>query len=299
MPRPALPASVLNSDQKKMIGISAAALLLGGSAWAVSKKISEAIAPESDDEGMQIVSKAFIELPEDIDVAGKVVDNMSFGQAFRAARNEVGVGGVFSWHGRWYNTFEKEEWEDLSLVQRQEYAEMIIGEKLPVKLYHPHATHSNQLVSTQKVNDPTVIEGYLNGQRVMGLDSNHDGIIDTVVMNSGDGHTYKVVDARGDNGLDTLYRYDPLTGEQTAAVWLDKPFILTNDNFSQRLEETMSAEIVDSILDADEPIATSALSMHDPDSEEFDQAVDHYIADTYEADSDTYVNNGDVHDMDE
>ena len=56
----------------------------------------------------------------------------------------------------------------------------------------------------------------MNGQRVIGLDYNHDGVIDVLVMDSADGHIYKVVDATGDDGLDTVYRYDSLDGELTA-----------------------------------------------------------------------------------
>ena len=116
-------------NQKKALGISAATLLLGGTAWALLQRswprtwTWPGIEP----------GPATGVLPKDIDVAGKVTDNMSFKEAFAAARKEVGVGGVFGWHGHWYNTFEKDEWAGLSLEQRQEYAEMITGEKLPVQ----------------------------------------------------------------------------------------------------------------------------------------------------------------------
>ena len=146
-------------------------------------------------------------LPDDIDVAGKVTDEMSFEQAFAAARNEVGMGGVFGWHGHWYNTFEKDEWSSLSLEQRQEYTEMITGEKLPVQVYHKPDTDS-QTTPVKQITEPTAIEGTLNGQRVIGLDYNHDGVIDVLVMEGEDGNIYRVADATGDDGLDTIYRYD-------------------------------------------------------------------------------------------
>ncbi len=38
-----------------------------------------------------------------------VNDNMSFNEAFAAAREELGPGGVFTWHGEYYNTFYAEE----------------------------------------------------------------------------------------------------------------------------------------------------------------------------------------------
>lgn len=40
---------------------------------------------------------------------GTVNDNMSFNEAFGAAREELGAGGVFAWHGEYYNTFYSEE----------------------------------------------------------------------------------------------------------------------------------------------------------------------------------------------
>ena len=110
--------------------------------------------------------------------------------------------------------------------------------------------------------DPTIIEGHLNGQRVMGLDYNHDGVIDVLVMDGADGQTYRVVDAAGDDGLDTIYQYDSLTGQLTGAVLLDQSVVLSNDQFSEGLEESMSREVVDSILDPDatEPLPVEPAS---------------------------------------
>lgn len=42
-------------------------------------------------------------------------DTLSFGEAFRAARLQYGGGGgVFEWHGNYYNTYTSEEYEELS-----------------------------------------------------------------------------------------------------------------------------------------------------------------------------------------
>lgn len=55
-------------------------------------------------------------------VAHSVDDSMSFGEAFNAAHEEVGPGGVFEWHGQLYNTYTAEEWNSLSPEDRQEFA---------------------------------------------------------------------------------------------------------------------------------------------------------------------------------
>ena len=57
----------------------------------------------------------------EVAVAQSVNDDMSFGEAFSAARSEVGAGGVFEWHGNIYNTYTKEEWDNMSQEQRDEY----------------------------------------------------------------------------------------------------------------------------------------------------------------------------------
>jgi hypothetical protein len=59
---------------------------------------------------------------EDAPLAHTANDNMSFGQAFAHARHEVGPGGVFAWHGQYYNTYYREEWAAMTPAQHKEYA---------------------------------------------------------------------------------------------------------------------------------------------------------------------------------
>ena len=44
----------------------------------------------------------------------EVDQSMSFGEAFEAARQEVGAGGVFHWHGGIYNTYTAAEWKSMT-----------------------------------------------------------------------------------------------------------------------------------------------------------------------------------------
>ena len=57
----------------------------------------------------------------DMDVATGVDDSMSFGQAFAAARHEVGPGGLFVWHGNTYGTYYGNEWNAMSPDDRAQY----------------------------------------------------------------------------------------------------------------------------------------------------------------------------------
>lgn len=54
-------------------------------------------------------------------IATGVSDDMSFSQAFAAARAEVGAGGAFEWHGRVYGTYYKDEWDGMSAQQRHDF----------------------------------------------------------------------------------------------------------------------------------------------------------------------------------
>ena len=57
----------------------------------------------------------------EVSVASSVSDDMSFSEAFTAARNEVGSGGVFEWHGNIYSTFTEDEWNGMTAEQIDEY----------------------------------------------------------------------------------------------------------------------------------------------------------------------------------
>ena len=50
-------------------------------------------------------------------------DDMSFREAFDAARAELGPGGVFSWHGNLYNTYTTDEWSAMSEEDQDSFAE--------------------------------------------------------------------------------------------------------------------------------------------------------------------------------
>ena len=86
---------------------------------------------EVDEEGSPVEVEEEPATPEELQdagvydgqvpVAGGVSDAMSFGEAFAAARQEVGPGGVFQWHGQLYGTYTADEWNSLSPEQQQDY----------------------------------------------------------------------------------------------------------------------------------------------------------------------------------
>ena len=50
---------------------------------------------------------------------------MSFGEAFAAARQEVGPGGVFEWHGGVYGTYYADEWDKMTPEEQAEFGRHI------------------------------------------------------------------------------------------------------------------------------------------------------------------------------
>ena len=60
------------------------------------------------------VEKQIVDVPEPS-------EDLSFGQAFEAARAELGPGGVFRWHGNVYNTYTVEEWNAMSHHEQQQF----------------------------------------------------------------------------------------------------------------------------------------------------------------------------------
>ncbi len=137
------------SDRKKAALATAAVLLGGGAVFAavnydsiIKKLESDTVTPEGntngEDTGNDVVDTKQTSAPvrhnqlssvqngtitpgENIVIAEQVESGMTFGQAYAAAREEVGLGGIFSWRGEVYNTYTLEEWQGLSLGQRQEF----------------------------------------------------------------------------------------------------------------------------------------------------------------------------------
>ena len=51
----------------------------------------------------------------------QVSDDMSFSEAFHAAHEQVGPGGVFVWHGQVYSTFTEDEWNSMTPAEQAEF----------------------------------------------------------------------------------------------------------------------------------------------------------------------------------
>lgn len=122
------------SDTARKIAIGGGiGILLGASAAAIAQTVNnQSDAPDEDAE----VEPA----PDTVSVASNVSDSMSFGDAFAAARAELGPGGMFTWHGNSYSTYTADEWDGMSAGERAEYGRLVAPH---VQFDHPqqHVTH--------------------------------------------------------------------------------------------------------------------------------------------------------------
>ena len=105
---------------KKVAVGAGSGILLGSAATLLSSS-----APLGHAEGENAEEEGSETHPEwtdgEVSVASSVSDDMSFSEAFTAARTEVGSGGVFEWHGNIYSTFTEDEWNGMTAEQRDEY----------------------------------------------------------------------------------------------------------------------------------------------------------------------------------
>lgn len=110
--------------------------ILGGLIAGVGIQYAFASAPDTTDDSTDAAantteegsgeSEVFeFEAPTTISFSDKVSDDMSFGEAFSAARADTGVGGFFNWKGNTYHTLTKKEWEALSEEEKETYLDEI------------------------------------------------------------------------------------------------------------------------------------------------------------------------------
>ena len=65
------------------------------------------------------------EVPTTIEFSDVVTDDMSFGEAYKAARADTDGSGFYNWRGSTYHTLTKEEWDALSPEEQQEFLDKI------------------------------------------------------------------------------------------------------------------------------------------------------------------------------
>lgn len=133
-----------SSDTFRKVAIGGGiGILLGASAAAVAQTLSNS--SDTPDENAEV------EPVDTVNVASGVSDGMSFGEAFAAARAELGPGGMFTWHGNSYSTYTADEWDGMSAAERAEYGRLVAPH---VQFDHPqHVVHHTTVHHVQDVVD--------------------------------------------------------------------------------------------------------------------------------------------------
>lgn len=122
-----------------------------GAAGTLAGSSLAAAEPEAEEnpEPGETAGAAVPEIGDSVSVAGSVTDDMTFAEAFAAARAELGAGGVFTWHGQVYGTYMQDEWDAMSDGQRQEYAEAVSSTHVHPEPYTPTADEEPVVVVEQ------------------------------------------------------------------------------------------------------------------------------------------------------
>jgi hypothetical protein len=156
----------------------------------------------------------------DAPFATSITDDMSFNEAFGAARSEVGQGGFFEWDGNTYNTYYKEEWDAMSEAEQNEFLnsvdenaievvavvdpepiEPIVPEPEPEPMPEP----GPEEVVYEITEEDYIETGDMNG----------DGKIDIASVNANNNEIADVViDINGDGTMDQLYLDVDLNAEE-------------------------------------------------------------------------------------
>lgn len=157
----------------------------------VVEKVNEDVVPEEDAAAEELT-------PANVPVAN-VSDDMSFGEAFAAARAEVGAGGVFMWHGNLYNTYVAEEWDAMSQEERAEFGDRVYDtcvaendvtgdvDSVDVVAVEEEGVRVEEIgiVETEDGGQMIVAVGSIDGEQVAFADVDCDGEIDVVMDSHG------------------------------------------------------------------------------------------------------------------
>lgn len=184
-----------NKQTWKQVSISGVTgILMGAGAM---KAMQSMAAGESENNAEQAIADADTQY-----------DNMSFREAFDAARAELGAGGVFRWHGNIYNTYTAEEWNAKTAKEQDDFAEQVGAEisaedvDTDVSIVSNNNVNTNESAvseqaaeTTENADDDVRVLGYgdvtldngrtitveeleVNGQRVAVIDVDQDGEAD-------------------------------------------------------------------------------------------------------------------------
>ena len=174
---------------KKVAVGGAAGILLGASAMYATDAFAAGTeeAPDTKPEGENPSQDA---AAADYNASIKVAeshDDLSFKDAFDAARAEVGPGGAFHWHGNTYSTFTADEWNNMTDAEKNDYADAV---KPEVRAEEMNSTHHHTedvaMVSNSSHADQSVAHNDANLHQASDVQVADDQNADVHLVNAGE-----------------------------------------------------------------------------------------------------------------
>ena len=163
-----------------------------------------------------------------LQVAENVSDDMSFSQAFAAARHEVGPGGIFHWHGKSYGTYYKEEWDQMSADEKDDYFAAV----------NRTEDDYNDYLAQQEEAEPLFLEEpvqtVFSTDEIIPIDVDGDGMADIALVDANGNDMVDVLaDIDGDGQLDLILDpVDVLAAELYEPSPMEELPISPSDDFS-------------------------------------------------------------------
>lgn len=121
----ALPNGTDNNNIKasaKTVATAVIGATIGSGFPFIIGKVKESVSELRTEEATNEETATPVEWADgNISVASGVNDEMSFSEAFAAARSEVGAGGAFEWRGNVYGTYYAEEWNSISPAEKADF----------------------------------------------------------------------------------------------------------------------------------------------------------------------------------
>lgn len=110
-----------NSNWRQVVIGGVSVIALGGVASAALAATTNNTADDADSDETSLTGvDGAAHVDGSVPVA-QVSDDMSFSDAFNAAHDQVGPGGVFVWHGQVYSTFTDNEWNSMTPAEQAEF----------------------------------------------------------------------------------------------------------------------------------------------------------------------------------
>ena len=154
----------------------------------------------------------------------EVSDDLSFGEAFAQARAEVGPGGVFHWHGGIYNTYTADEWSNMTVEQKHDFAQQVQPEIRPDEIPTPTDAHPDVAVKPATEATPEQPAQDDDVQVVSQTSETPDDDSDVHIVGYGEvqGHTAVALDLDNDGDADVaIIDVDDSGGISTPDVVVD------------------------------------------------------------------------------